>query len=598
MSFDCGSYSDSCSEDDSDSGLAELEARLYSQYHYQGDFDDDIDKNESQKEEGDDVMNAVHSYYHKFQQDPVKIELPAQSAASTKTDTKLRKNPFHCGDIDSDDESSEDEGIIAVSSDNDDSVDDIENITIFDDDDYKSRKNKPILNIVNNTKDITKNKIPQTSLKKYNRKKIYVADFGSDFSENFLSSDLEDSDESVKNENCFKVNFLTKQEKLSRSIGMRISELNEINEKPAIVPRKWNLEMKHFYSHINKENLSLTTDDIIREDSGNWQLTVSDRYALPANRRGNRYYTKTRCSNCNQIGHYRRDCGEPIKDVHCSMCGAKGHRDNGCPRTCCLGCGAASHMFRSYCYQCKQLQDVRCKECGIYGHKKQSCPDLWRRFHCTTNTMRQSDTSPRNNQSYKTGVEKWCCNCGEQGHLVHTCRYRKHVGAPLTVCSYEPVNRLLQDERPNLGKRKTKRKDRKSSFSPPPKKRRKDDSSPKKFKSKKLAQSCDSVGGGKSFFRHFKEKKDKIAFRNPQKSHFLDNNLLAAVANFSKSQKQASKQKRGQKKANKASYKEQYSGEKSKSGKIYKEKNKSRNFPFNNSIKYKSKKQKNTHIFF
>ena len=35
MSFDCGSYSDSCSEDDSDSGLAELEARLYSQYHYQ-----------------------------------------------------------------------------------------------------------------------------------------------------------------------------------------------------------------------------------------------------------------------------------------------------------------------------------------------------------------------------------------------------------------------------------------------------------------------------------------------------------------------------------------------------------------------------------
>ena len=44
-------------------------------------------------------------------------------------------------------------------------------------------------------------------------------------------------------------------------------------------------------------------------------------------------------------------------------------RDNGCPQTCCLGCGAASHMFRSYCYQCKQLQDVRCKvrfylDCG------------------------------------------------------------------------------------------------------------------------------------------------------------------------------------------------------------------------------------------
>ena len=96
-----------------------------------------------------------------------------------------------------------------MSSDNDDSVDDIENITIFDEDDCKSRKNKPILNIVNNTKDITKNKIPQTSLKKYNRKKIYVADFGSDFSENFLSSDLEDSEESVKNENSFKVNFLS-----------------------------------------------------------------------------------------------------------------------------------------------------------------------------------------------------------------------------------------------------------------------------------------------------------------------------------------------------------------------------------------------------
>ena len=47
--------------------------------HEKGDFDGDIDKNESQKEEGDDVMNAVHCFDHKFHHDPVNIELPAVS---------------------------------------------------------------------------------------------------------------------------------------------------------------------------------------------------------------------------------------------------------------------------------------------------------------------------------------------------------------------------------------------------------------------------------------------------------------------------------------------------------------------------------------
>jgi len=607
MSDDCRSYSESCSDYDSDSGLAELEARLYSQYHYQGDFDDDQDDNEFQKEE-EDIVNVAKCNDHDAKLDLAKIEVPRTEteahSSPTKTDTNLRRNPFHGEDIDSDDDSSEDEGIIAVSSDTDNSSD-VESITISSDDDNKFRKNKPNLNLVNNTKDITRNNhranLPQISFKKYNRKKRFVADFGSDFSDNFLSSDLEESDDESENmeEDNLQFNFSAENKKLPHSLGIRFSELNEINDMPAIVPRKWSTDMNHFYSHINKENLSVTTDDMVTEDNGKWHLTVSDRYASTSNKRANRYYTKTRCSNCNQIGHYRRDCPDPIKDVRCSMCGGKGHRDNRCPRTCCLGCGAPSQMFRSVCYKCKLLQQVKCKECGMYGHKKTSCPDLWRRFHCTTNVIRKPDiSSPRNNKSYKSGEDAWCCKCGEQGHLVDTCTHRTYLGAPITVCSYEPVKRLQQDDGPKLGKSNTKRKqDRKSSFSPPPKKRKRNESSPKKFKDKKCQPSFDRSSRGKSFY-NLNVKKDKINLPT-KKPPFLDNNLLMEVANFSRSKKQAPKHKKGHKNANKGSCKEQHLGPKNKTGKIYQERKNSKKLAkFNNSFQYKSKKPKNTHIFF
>eukprot|EP00088_Acartia_fossae_P064700 TRINITY_DN79703_c0_g1_i1.p1 TRINITY_DN79703_c0_g1~~TRINITY_DN79703_c0_g1_i1.p1 ORF type:complete len:362 (+),score=69.01 TRINITY_DN79703_c0_g1_i1:2-1087(+) len=247
--------------------------------------------------------------------------------------------------------------------------------------------------------------------------------------------------------------------------------------------------MTVFYSQIEHQNISISTDDLVEDSQdGRWDLDVSDRYSN--SRRQNRYFlAKSRCKNCNQFGHFMRDCPDPIKEIRCYMCGNTGHREDRCPKSCCLGCGNPDHMFRTICNHCKLMERVVCKECGFYGHKRQSCPDLWRRYHSTTtcnNNSNESPLRPRKTDSHKKRNEQWCCNCGRRGHLVDDCRrsrYSEYPVRPVIVQSYEAVKRLAhivssaKKEMDSQSSKKSKNKKKKSyttSQSPPPKRRKMD----------------------------------------------------------------------------------------------------------------------------
>lgn len=139
------------------------------------------------------------------------------------------------------------------------------------------------------------------------------------------------------------------------------------------------------------------------------------------------------------------------------MCGTVGHMDTRCPTKCCLGCGTPGGMFLESCLHCRNLARVECQECGGLGHLRMFCPDLWRRYHLTT---RPGPPVEPMMDSHKKKYERWCCNCGREGHLVDQCKrylYSKYPAPELTVKNYsEPPQFHLDEPKAPEGEKRQK----------------------------------------------------------------------------------------------------------------------------------------------
>ena len=148
----------------------------------------------------------------------------------------------------------------------------------------------------------------------------------------------------------------------------------------------------------------------------NLSLTLLDvKLVLISGPQRSRYFTNKRCGNCNQMGHFARQCPEPEKDLRCYMCGHVGHQATRCPKKSCLWCGQPGFSFLESCMHCRKLRDVECNTCHYTGHVSRDCPDTWRRFHAT---CEEGDlVIPKNNVN-KPDRDCWCCNCGRKGKTI------------------------------------------------------------------------------------------------------------------------------------------------------------------------------------
>eukprot|EP00088_Acartia_fossae_P010906 TRINITY_DN1546_c0_g1_i5.p1 TRINITY_DN1546_c0_g1~~TRINITY_DN1546_c0_g1_i5.p1 ORF type:complete len:589 (-),score=114.27 TRINITY_DN1546_c0_g1_i5:81-1847(-) len=530
-------------EEDSDSDdLSELEARLYSQYHYQDEVK--LGPEEVEHPSPSPIISPSQTQARNKEVtviDSSSDQIPVALVRGDTKSTNMRPNPLYTEAVQIDSESSEDEGIIPIFEDTPAQRKESNNLTINITHDEK----------IASRSESNKKLAPKKQQQQVKKKDFYVAEYGSDFSENFGSSD-DNEVSSVDDESVIELEDSHLRFNIEDEDGgipeFRLDEVRTVNRKPCIVPTKWNQEMRHFYSHINHANFTITTEDIVgrSDNGGSWELDLSDRYQTKQN---NRYFfTKGRCSNCNQVGHYMRDCPEPERDVRCFMCGTLGHRENRCPAASCLGCGNPSHMFRTVCTHCKLMNRVSCRECGFHGHKKQSCPDLWRRYH---NTDKSHDAStpqkPRSSHRHKRAEDQWCCNCGARGHLVEKCRrtrYSEYPVMPVVVQKYEAVKRLediLDEAKQSLNKSST------------------DSRSKKQKKKRHSAESFDAPPAKK---KKMNSEAPAPAPTFTSKYLLADNQLVESINNLSKTQRR--KEKKEKKKVLKQIAKEKFKDRKSK----------------------------------
>lgn len=312
----------------------------------------------------------------------------------------------------SDEESSDDEGIIVVS---DSDTRPPKVITLSSDSDSDQRRTH--------------------SNRKKQKSDFYVAEFESDLEEDHhnistTAAEISDSDGSIE--------VLDDGMQLNISQGRELSLSEAIQLDEDIVeetPKKWNNDMRKYYCSYKKENLSDTILVPKHASSCDWAIDRADLFKDATTK--SRYFAqKARCNNCNQMGHYARDCKEPRKKIRCAMCGSEGHKEVRCPANCCLGCGQPGLGFRASCSHCRYISNLQCKECGFYGHLGRDCPDHWRRYH---QTVVHKKTPSKPQASLKQSHQFWCCNCGRKGHLIDECRrylYSSYPIAPLRVIKY------------------------------------------------------------------------------------------------------------------------------------------------------------------
>ncbi|TRY75218.1 hypothetical protein TCAL_16813 [Tigriopus californicus] len=238
-------------------------------------------------------------------------------------------------------------------------------------------------------------------------------------------------------------------------------------EQPPIRIHKWTDGMYQFYNEISQTSFHDTLDDIMQQipDNANWRVNRTDRMGVLGSgsslyRRGkSRYFDRSRCGNCKQMGHLTRQCPDPPKPLICNMCAARGHLRQACPNASCLRCSQPSYDFTSNCFHCRKLNKTHCLECGAPGHAKQNCPDHWRRFHQTVEPG--GVFQPRDHDRiHKSESEMSCPNCAREGHSLHKCRGFRPTANPfpvLKVVSYEEPPNLVAEE-PLISSKKGLRK--------------------------------------------------------------------------------------------------------------------------------------------
>ncbi|XP_059170101.1 zinc finger CCHC domain-containing protein 7-like [Physella acuta] len=177
--------------------------------------------------------------------------------------------------------------------------------------------------------------------------------------------------------------------------------------------------------------------------SNDWRILDEDRYNT--NSAVSRYFSNTsvQCRNCKKLGHFLRDCPEPLKR-RCVFCALEGHTWQACPNAVCYNCEAPGHKGHD-CPEPKTSWQVSCDRCWMAGHQAKSCPDRWRQYHLTTDIHNMQTSSDKNTKVY-------CYNCSAKGHLGYECKLQR-------------MNHYVSPSYPLIARYDLKRRNRNSKFS-------------------------------------------------------------------------------------------------------------------------------------
>ena len=107
-----------------------------------------------------------------------------------------------------------------------------------------------------------------------------------------------------------------------------------------------------------------------------------------------------RCKNCNESGHWARECPNETKRAACILCGKDTHDSFTCTEKICFKCNKVGHLA----INCQETYIIKCNRCGLNGHKEIRCLKVWRGNEYTQSQM----------QFLK------CVECGKPGHIKCT----------------------------------------------------------------------------------------------------------------------------------------------------------------------------------
>ncbi|XP_059097040.1 DNA-binding protein HEXBP-like [Tigriopus californicus] len=75
------------------------------------------------------------------------------------------------------------------------------------------------------------------------------------------------------------------------------------------------------------------------------------------------------CFNCNESGHFSRECPKVSDQLLCFVCKEAGHLSKACPDQTCYNCHEKGHMSSG----CPQAQTRPCYNCNETGHIARDC---------------------------------------------------------------------------------------------------------------------------------------------------------------------------------------------------------------------------------
>ncbi|KAF8592771.1 hypothetical protein K439DRAFT_1379129 [Ramaria rubella] len=143
------------------------------------------------------------------------------------------------------------------------------------------------------------------------------------------------------------------------------------------------------------------------------------------------------CKKCGDSDHDFKNCPNMI----CLTCGAwNEHGSRSCPiLRFCFNCRAKGHLARD-CPRIETMDHERlnrqdCERCGSWKHHGTNCPTLWRIYTYMTDSERDAVLASRESKrhlDFDNGGEgyiardRWCYNCGENGHLGDDCEVVVH----------------------------------------------------------------------------------------------------------------------------------------------------------------------------